>query len=91
MKHYRVLKPFKGYIKGQTHVHNTPLTFHMADRTYLQRAGFIEEIPEPGADTVEVMVEEPAAEYAVTRVGRPRGRPRGSKDQQPRKRRGESG
>ncbi len=79
MKHYRVLKPFMSYRKGQTHVHNTPLTFHMADHAYLVRAGFIEEVIEPGADTVEVMMEEPDAEYAVTRLGRPRGRPPGSK------------
>ena len=80
MKRYRVLKPFMSYRRGQTHVHNTPLTFHMADHAYLVRAGFIEEVIEPGADTVEVMMEEPDAEYAVKRLGRPRGRPTGSKN-----------
>ena len=80
MKCYRVLKPFMSYRKGQTHVHNTPLTFHMADHAYLERCGFIEQIIEPGGDTVEVMMEEPEAEHAVMRVGRSRGRPKGSKN-----------
>ena len=77
MKRYKVLKPFMNYRKGQTHVHNTPLTFHMTDHAYLVRAGFIERIIEPGGDTVEVMSEEQEAEHAVMRVGRPRGRPKG--------------
>ncbi len=81
MKRYRVLKDFKGrYVKGQTEVMGTPLTFELADTDFLKRAGFIEEIIEPGADTVEVMMEEPVGERAVLRVGRPRGRPKGSKN-----------
>ena len=80
MKRHKVLKPFKNYRKGQTHVYNKPLTFHMTDHAYLERCGFIEQIIEPGGDTVEVMMEEPEAEHAVMRVGRPRGRPKGSKN-----------
>ncbi len=79
-KQYRVMKAFRGYVKGQTKVFDRPLTFELADTGYLKRHGFIEEILEPGADTVEVMMEEPEAEYAVKRIGRPRGRPKGSKN-----------